>query len=133
IVKLLFSENPGVVLQVNDIDYASVLLQEAGLKFHILGKPSFRRSLALRFHKGVVEMEVDQLRKLWFKTSYLLDRQQSGEDHARERYHNFDKQPLSCEFGDDFTGALSQYNIDINRTSSSGIRAAIIREKGVNG
>jgi phosphoribosylformylglycinamidine synthase len=133
IVKLLFSENPGVVLQVNDIDYASVLLQEEGLKFHILGKPSFRRSLALRFHKGVVEMEVDQLRKLWFKTSYLLDRQQSGEDHARERYHNFDKQPLSCEFGDDFTGALSQYNIDINRTSSSGIRAAIIREKGVNG
>jgi len=133
IVKLLFSENPGVVLQVNDIDFTTVFLHEAGLNYQILGKPSFRRFLTLRYNEGHTELDVDQMRKLWFKTSYLLDRKQSGEDLARERYHNFSKQPLSYDFGEDFSGTSSAYGIDINRSTPTGIKAAIIREKGVNG
>ncbi|MFH1121419.1 MAG: phosphoribosylformylglycinamidine synthase [Bacteroidota bacterium] len=133
IIKLLFSENPGVVLQVNDFDFTSVFLHEAGLKFRILGKPSFRRYLMLRYNEGMTELEIDPLRKLWFKTSYLLDRRQCGEDLARARYINFEKQPLSFEFGEDFTGETKQFNISNERKIPSGIKAAIIREKGVNG
>ncbi len=133
IVKLLFSENPGVVLQVNDLDYTSVLLHEAGLNYQVLGKPSFRRFLTMRYNNGMTELDVDQMRKFWYKTSYLLDRRQSGEDFAHERFNNFEQQLLSFEFGDDFTGKASQFEIDLHRKEPSGIKAAIIREKGVNG
>ncbi len=133
IVKMLFSENPGVMLQVNDLDYTSVLLHEAGIRYHVLGKPSFRRSLTLRYNTGSIELDIDQLRNLWYKPSYLLDQKQSGEDFARERYQNYSKQPLSFDFGDAFTGKFKQFGIDSKRRKSSGIKAAIIREKGVNG
>jgi phosphoribosylformylglycinamidine synthase len=133
IVKLLMSENPGVIVQVNDLDYTSVLLHEADIKYHVIGKPSFRRFLTLRYHNGCIDLDVDQLRDIWFHPSYLLDQKQSGEDHARERYNNYAKQPLSFEFGDDFTGKFEQFGIDKNRRNPSGLKAAIIREKGVNG
>jgi len=133
IVKLLFSENPGVVIQVNDLDFTSVLLHEAGLRYVVLGKPSFRRFLTLRYNGGMSEFDIDQMRKLWFKTSYLLDRKQSGEELALERFRNFELQPLSYKFGDNFSDDSSQFGIDIQRTVSTGVKAAIIREKGVNG
>lgn len=133
IVKLLFSENPGVIIQVNDLDFTSVLLHEAGIRFHVIGKPSFRRFLTLRYHDGNTELEIDQLRNLWYYPSYLMDQKQCGEDLARDRYNNYSKQPLSYEFGEDFTGKLGQFGADINRREPSGIKAAIIREKGVNG
>ncbi|MBK6962390.1 MAG: phosphoribosylformylglycinamidine synthase [Bacteroidales bacterium] len=133
IVKLLFSENPGVVLQVNDLDYTAVFLHESGLNYRVLGKPSFRRYLTLRYNDGTTELDIDKLRRLWFKTSYLLDRKQCGEDHARARYSNFEKQPLSFEFGEDFTGENKQFGIVSNRSVPTGLKAAIIREKGVNG
>lgn len=133
IVKLLFSENPGVILQVNDLDFTSVLLHEAGIRFHVIGKPSFRRFLTLRYHDGNTELEIDQLRNLWYNPSYLMDQKQCGEDLARDRYNNYSKQPLSYEFGEDFSGKLGQFGADINRRGPSGIKAAIIREKGVNG
>ncbi len=133
IVKLLFSENPGVILQVNDLDYTSVLLHDMGLNFKVLGKPAFRRALNLRYNDGSTLLDVDALRRLWYRTSYLLDRHQSGEDLARERFRNVEKQPLSFNFGEDFTGEFRYYGIDPMRTHESGTRAAIIREKGVNG
>lgn len=133
IIKLLFNENPAVILQVNDLDYTSVLLHEAGIRFRVIGKPSFRRFLTMRYNEGCTELDVDQMRKLWFTPSYLLDRKQCGEELARERFNNFDKQPLSFEFGDDFTGQLADMGIDKGRRKPSGIKAAIIRDKGVNG
>ncbi|HLO90951.1 MAG TPA: phosphoribosylformylglycinamidine synthase [Lentimicrobium sp.] len=133
IVKLLFSENPGVLLQVNDLDYTSVLLHEAGIRFHVVGKPSFRRQLTLRYHDGCIDLDTDQLRNLWYHPSFLLDQKQCGEDLAKERYRNYANQPLSFDFGEDFTGKLDQFGIDKNRRTPSGLKAAIIREKGVNG
>lgn len=133
IIKLLFNENPGVVLQVNDLDFTAVYLLESGLNFKILGKPSFRRYITLRYNNGTTELNIDKLRKLWYKTSYLLDRKQSGEDMASKRYANFEVQPLSFDFGEEFTGEFRQFAIDPVRTEPTGIKAAIIREKGVNG
>ncbi len=133
IIKLLFSENPGVILQVNDVDYAMVLLHDAGIRYHVIGKPSFRRFLTLRYHDGNQEIDIDNMRKLWFHTSYLLDQKQSGEELAKMRYKNFANQPLSFDFGDKFKGRFSQFGINAARKDPSGIKAAIIREKGVNG
>ncbi|MBR6287522.1 MAG: phosphoribosylformylglycinamidine synthase subunit PurQ, partial [Bacteroidaceae bacterium] len=69
----------------------------------------------------------------WYETSYLLDVKQSFNGCAKKRYENYKKQPIEMVFNKDFTGKLSQYGISADRRQKSGIKAAIIREKGTNG
>ena len=76
---------------------------------------------------------VDHLRDLWFKTSYLLDRKQSGSKCAEMRFENYKKQPIRYRFPVGFKGNAAAYGIEGSRHNSTGIKAAIIREKGVNG
>jgi phosphoribosylformylglycinamidine synthase len=76
--------------------------------------------------------DIDALRDTWYRTSYLLDRKQSGETLALERFRNYKRQPLKFRFPDLFTGTYRRYGIEPDRTVPTGIRAAIIREKGVN-
>ena len=67
------------------------------------------------------------------KTSYLLDQKQSGPALARDRYLNYKIQPLKYQFPDHFKGTLEQFSLNPGRKERTGIKAAIIREKGVNG
>ncbi len=46
---------------------------------------------------------------------------------------NYKKQDLIYSFGKSFTGKAADLNIDMNRRKATGYKAAIIREKGVNG
>lgn len=132
-VKLFFSENPGVLLQVNDLDYTLVMLHEKGLRYHLLGKPSLNRSLSIKHQNELYSFDVDELRDVWFKTSYLLDKKQRGEAHAAARYRNYKNQILEFDFGDSFTGSLKDLGITPRQGEAGGPKAAIIREKGVNG
>ncbi len=52
---------------------------------------------------------------------------------AKKRFENYKMQPLEFAFMPGFKGKLSQYGITPERRTPSGIRAAIIREKGTNG
>ena len=52
---------------------------------------------------------------------------------AKKRFENYKMQPVEFAFMPDFKGKFSQYGIDPDRRTPSGIRAAIIREKGTNG
>jgi phosphoribosylformylglycinamidine synthase len=131
-ITLLFNENPGVVIQVNDLTECILLLNASGVKWSYLGKIIPRRELVIKNDSDLFTFDIDSLRDTWFKTSYLLDRRQCGPDLALERYTNYKSQPLKIRFNKNFTGKASQYNIDLGRRTSSGIRAAIIREKGVN-
>ena len=56
--------------------------------------------------------------------------EQIAGDLASERYMNVFEQPLKYRFGQVFTGKFSSYGIDPHRRKPSGIKAAIIREKG---
>jgi len=132
-VKLFFSENPGVIIQVNDLDYTSVFLHERGVRFHPIGKLHFGRKLHLFNGMDVYDLDIDELRDIWFKPSYQLDRKQCGEEHALLRYTNYKSLPLTYYFGETFTGKFRDFEIDPHRRVSTGIKAAIIREKGVNG
>jgi phosphoribosylformylglycinamidine synthase len=67
------------------------------------------------------------------KSSYLLDRKQSGKECAKARYENYKKQPLNLHFLGTFEGTLKQYGITADRKKKTGVKAAIIREKGTNG
>jgi phosphoribosylformylglycinamidine synthase len=131
-VQLLFSENPGVVIQVKSLDESSVLMNSAGLKWYSIGKIIQERKIYIRNGSDNFSFDIDQLRDTWFKTSYLLDRRQCGPTLALERYSNYKHQPLRFTFKETFTGRASQFGIDRKRRTHSGIKAAIIREKGVN-
>jgi phosphoribosylformylglycinamidine synthase len=132
LVRILFSENPGVVIQVHDPAVAEELLNRNGVKSVRIGKPSVNRSFVLRHNDQTVELNINALRDIWFKSSYLLDRKQSGEVKALERYFNYKRNELRFEFGE-FSGKANDLGIDLKRRTPSGIKAAIIREKGVNG
>ncbi|MFZ4549086.1 MAG: phosphoribosylformylglycinamidine synthase subunit PurQ, partial [Bacteroidales bacterium] len=133
IIRLLFSEKPGVVVQVNDLDYTSIYLHEKGISYSILGKAVAGKTVKISHSQIEYLFDIHALRNKWFTTSYLLDRKQSGEQKAKERLENYTLQERKFIFPESFTGKFSQFAIDPKRKKSSGIKAAIIREKGVNG
>ncbi|MDR3705884.1 MAG: phosphoribosylformylglycinamidine synthase [Paludibacteraceae bacterium] len=133
LVKIIFSENPGIVIQVSDKHEVQKILEENGIGYAIIGQPCEERHVMLSKDGVSYQFGIDYLRDLWFKTSYLLDRKQSGACCAEARFENYKKQPLQFHFNSLFKGKFSQYGITQDREGKSGIRAAIIREKGTNG
>jgi phosphoribosylformylglycinamidine synthase len=135
IVKLLFAENPGVVIQVADKHKTEVkkILEDAGVGFVKLGQPTDERHILVEKDGATYQFGIDYLRDVWYSTSYLLDRKQSMNGCAKKRFENYKEQPLEFAFDKSFTGKLSQFGLDPDRRTPSGIKAAIIREKGTNG
>ncbi len=131
--KVLFAENAGILIQANDNKAVEEALTEAGLVFHHIGNATTAAKVQLKNHDDFYSFDIPELRDTWFKTSYLLDRKQSGEILAKVRYLGYKEQELKYTFPKEFTGKLADYGIKTNRKAKSGIRAAIIREKGVNG
>ncbi len=136
VVKLLFAENPGVVIQVSDKYKFEMreLLEDLGVGFAKIGYPTpGSRTLNVKKDGWEHTFDIDHLRDVWYKTSYLLDRKQSFNGRAKMRFENYKKQPLQMQFGKNFHGKLSKYYLSADRHNASGIKAAIIREKGTNG
>lgn len=134
--KILFAENPAVVLQISDkkLNKARRILADAGADYRILGKPAARtRTIEITNGEAHLSLDIDSLRDDWYRSSWLLDRDQSGEKEADARFANYRRQPVRYTFPKHFTGKLEDLALTLDRTSRSGIRAAIIREKGVNG
>ena len=152
IVKALFAENPGVVIEVSD-KYKQEFkdfMEKQGVGFAKIGYsvPESREIMVVYGNGGTVShsFDIDALRDVWYKTSYLLDRKQSFNGKAKERFENYKQQPLEMKFNRDFTGTMKQYGISADRWKSEGCcdivatygtsgrpKAAIIREKGTNG
>lgn len=135
IVKILFAENPGIVVQIDDKHKAGFkkMLDNAGVGYVKLGTPSEERHILVSKNGAEYQFGIDYLRDVWYSTSYLLDRKQSMNGRAKARFENYKMQPLEAVFNKDFTGSLSQYGLNPDRRTPSGIKAAIIREKGTNG
>lgn len=131
-VKVLFSENPGVVVQVADIKAFEGVMNKAGVRVVKIGTPSGSRDFTVKNNEDVFNFDLNSLRELWFKSSYLLDRKQSGEKLALERFRNYKKNELTYDFKA-FTGRAADLGIDLKRRAKRDVKAAIIREKGVNG
>ena len=136
VVKALFAENPGVVIQVSDehkFEFKE-MMEDLGVGFAKIGYPvENSREIVVKAGDEEKSFDIDVLRDVWYKTSYLLDRKQSFNGKAKERYENYKKQPLEMKFPKGFTGKLAQYGLNPNRREASGVKAAIIREKGTNG
>jgi len=144
IIKTLFAENPGVVIEVSDEhkqDFKD-FMEEQGVGFAKIGYPvEDARTIVVKAGDIEQTFDIDALRDTWYKTSYLLDRKQSFNGKAAERFANYKNQPLEMVFPKSFTGKLSQYGLNPDRWKDSSLftlhsslpKAAIIREKGTNG
>ena len=131
-VKLLFSENPGVIVQANDPVKMELLFREKQIACIPIGMPVDERVVRIKNLSEEYLFDVDNLREKWFRPSYLLDRKQCGNDLALSRLVNYKKNNLAFNFGK-FAGDYASMNIDPKRRTTTGVKAAIIREKGVNG
>lgn len=132
LIKVLFSENPGIIFQCADNNVVKNQLTRAGVDFVSIGFPVPYRKVRVLNFGSETDFDIDSLRDLWFKTSYLLERKQTKPELALERFKNYKRFELQYEFKD-FTGKAADLGIDLYRRKPTGIKAAIIREKGVNG
>ncbi|MCH5319011.1 MAG: phosphoribosylformylglycinamidine synthase [Paramuribaculum sp.] len=135
LVKILFSENPAVVVQIsnNKLETAERLLNDNGVRFLEIGNPNEERVIIVNHNDNENLFGIDYLRDVWFRSSYLMDCCQSGEKLAAQRFENYKKQPIRYRLPKNFDGKLSSRNLSFDHKGKTGIKAAIIREKGVNG
>lgn len=131
-VMSLFAENPGVVLQVRDIDTVKAELDKAGVAFSYLGRPQQTRTLTISVAGKSLEIDIDEMRDIWFGTSAKLDALQCRDNKAAERQANYKKQPLALRLPSTWDGRLKSLGLNFSHGKSR-VKAAIIREKGVNG
>lgn len=136
IIRTLFAENPGVVIQVSDEHKQELraYLEDSDIGYAKIGYPTpGERTLVIKKDDYEHTFDIDTLRDTWYKTSYLLDRRQSLNGMAKERYRHYKGQPIEMKFNAGFAGKLAQYGLSADRRQPSGVKAAILREKGTNG
>lgn len=136
LVKILFAENPAVLVQVLDSNKTS--FDEAVRVFKLnafpVATPCKEDTLTITHTDGrTIVVSVPEARRRWFEPSFRFDLLQTNPECAESRFRNFDKQPLVFKMPEAFTGRLSQYGISLRRRAAGPVNAAIIREKGVNG
>lgn len=133
LIKTLFAENPGLLLQVTADGKAKQALDAAGIGYTVLGTPVQKRNLHINYQGNSFDFAIDDLRDTWFRSSYLLDRKQTKPELAESRFREYKNQALSYTLPEHFSGSFASLGISPDRPASTGKRAAIIREKGVNG
>ncbi|KAA0993843.1 phosphoribosylformylglycinamidine synthase [Dyadobacter aurulentus] len=125
IIEKLFAENIGVVFQAEESVESA--LEENGIAFHKIGNVNLASTLTVKDASGKWDFDIDQLRDVWFKTSYLLDIKQSGAKLAKERFDNYKHHVLRYKFPAQFNGKKPV--IDESKPRP---KAAVLREKGSN-
>ncbi len=124
VIKILFSENIGVLLQAKDDTIFEKSFE--GLEYFKIGKVTNSGNLII----GNLNFSIEYYRRIWFKTSFLLDQRQTKNNKAKERFDNIFNQPLQFEFPSHFDGQIA--SPDNYRDRNDRPKAAVIREKGSN-
>ena len=123
LVKILFAENIGLVLQAKSDAEVEAKLKANQIEFFKIGNVTDTATLEIADWK----LDIAEYRDIWSKTSFLLDQKQSKNGTAKERFDNYKNQPLQFSFPTHFTGKKPV--IDASKPRP---KAAIIREKGSN-
>ncbi|UXP31180.1 phosphoribosylformylglycinamidine synthase [Reichenbachiella agarivorans] len=129
--QVLFSESPAWVLQLSNETIST--LDQTGLNYRILGAVNLDRTFIIEGNSFNQKIDINELRDVWMTTSHLLDLHQTKEAQAKSRFENYKTQPLKYVFPSKFSGSIKGLGLDQKRKTKSGVQAAIIREKGVNG
>lgn len=133
LVKLLFAENPGVVLQLKNLEEAEEILRSNSIGFVKIAELSTERTLDIKQGKKHLSLDIDALRDVWYESSFLMDKHQTALPEAEARRDNYKQQTVSYKFPEGFSGKMKDLGLDPNRKTKSGVKAAILRDKGTNG
>ena len=133
LVKLLFAENPGVVLQLKNLEEAEEILRSNSIGFAKIAELSTERTLDIKQGKKHLSLDIDALRDVWYESSFLMDKHQTALPEAEARRDNYKHQTVSYKFPEGFSGKMKDLGLDPNRKTKSGVKAAILRDKGTNG
>ncbi|MCF0048621.1 phosphoribosylformylglycinamidine synthase [Dyadobacter sp. LJ53] len=125
IIQKLFAENIGIVFQADDSVEAS--LQAWGVHFHKLGAVNMASTLTVKDATGKWDFDIETLRDVWFKTSFLLDKKQTKPELAQERFDHYKNHLLRYKFPAQFDGKKP-----VISESKPRPKAAVLREKGSN-
>jgi phosphoribosylformylglycinamidine synthase len=125
IMKILFAENAGIVIQAKD-DTIEEVFTNHGIEAIKIGVVTESDQLNIKNNSSNYSLSVSELRDTWYKTSYLLDQKQTANHLAKDRFDNYKHQHLQYTFPSHFTGKKPEVNLE-NRP-----KAAILREKGSN-
>jgi phosphoribosylformylglycinamidine synthase len=131
LTAMLFSEQPGVIVQVNDGRLQKRLTRNGILNYE-LGTVIIKPEVEIKFDDKHLSFDVDAKREIWYNSSHLMEVHQTEPDHAKSRKENLDAQPLSYKLPTKFSGSLQDLKLPVN-VDKKVAKAAIIREKGVNG
>ena len=123
LVKILFAENIGIVLQAKSDAAVEAKLNANQIEFFKIGNATNTATLEIADWK----LDIAEYRDVWFTTSFLLDQKQAKNGTAKERFDNYKNQALQFSFPNHFTG--KKPIIDASKPRP---KAAIIREKGSN-
>ena len=126
IVKILFAENSGILIQARDISIENTL-SENGVDFYKIGTPTESNILNIKNQNEAHAFDIAELRDTWYETSHLLDQRQTANGLATQRFDNYKHQPLQYQFPTNFSG--KRPIIDASKPRP---KAAILREKGSN-
>jgi phosphoribosylformylglycinamidine synthase len=127
---LLFAENPGIIVQVKDKLAFESIMEQVGVECVRFAKPANSREIIIKDGQSDYSIPIDRMRDAWYRSSYLLDRLQSGNPCAEARFQNYKSQGLLYKSPKYFKGTLESYGLTATREKESGIRAAVIRDKG---
>ena len=126
-IKLLFSENCGLVFQLADDALAPELATLLPITSFCIGQVKEGNTLKVVNGEESHNFEVPALRDVWYETSWLLDQKQTANGLADERYKNYKDQPLRFSFPENFSGKMPAIIPAGQRP-----KAAVLREKGSN-
>ena len=124
-IKLLFAENIALVFQADS--GVESILSSNNVEYFKIGEVTSESTLKIKNANDSFSFDINHLRDVWFKTSYLLDKKQSGAVKAKERFDNYKNQALKYTFPSQFDGKKPV--IDSTKPKP---KAAVIREKGSN-
>ena len=130
LIKILFSENIGIVIQAKDDVKLESTLDSNQIEFFKIGNVIEGDYLQLSSNNHQLttyNLQISTYRDIWFETSFLLDQHQSRNNNAKERFDNYKNQALQYQFPKNFNGKKP-----IIDSTQPRPKAAIIREKGSN-
>lgn len=126
-VKVLFSENIGLVLQAKNDTVFEQAVKEAGVNAIKIGQAVAGNAVTIKNGEENFSFDVAATRDVWSTTSFLLDSKQSKNGTAQQRFDNYKNQPLTFTFPSQFNGKKPVID-----GSKARPKAAILREKGSN-
>lgn len=139
VVSYLFSEKPGVVMQVKAEDVADVceLLFSKGLPVRTIGEVDVLHANVPRFTLNAGDFSfhcpVDHLLLIWLERSLALESYQTTSACVSEKLQALTTSRLDYILPAGFSGSMADYGVNPARVESTNIRAAVVREQGTNG